>query len=84
MSKPFGICTDEYYLIMKQCWNRNADERPTFTRLYHIFSNYFDEIERDKKEFQIKNRPFANKKLNFIRNLITIRGKKKYRVNKTN
>jgi len=78
MSKPFGMCTDEYYYLMKECWNRNPDERPTFSKLYDIFGSYFEAIEN--QSFVLKKQRIN--KFNFIRTFITIRGKKrKYKVN---
>ena len=33
MDKP-DLCPDEFYEIMKQCWQRNPDDRPLFSQLY--------------------------------------------------
>ena len=41
MEKPKGICTDEYYNIMKECWKTKPEERPTFEALYNWFYDYF-------------------------------------------
>ena len=41
MSKPSGgMCTDEYYKIMLQCWSIEPGERYTFEQLYNLFNNY--------------------------------------------
>ena len=45
MSKPDGLCTDPFYLIMKDCWKMNPDERPTFEALYNSFYDYFVKTE---------------------------------------
>lgn len=45
MEKPDGLCTDEYYDIMKRCWSENPDNRPTFETLYNYFNTYFINIE---------------------------------------
>lgn len=78
MSKPIGLCTDEYYFIMRECWNQNHVERPSFSKLFQIFSSYFEAIEN--QSFDLKK--YRENKFNLVRKFITIRGKrKKYKIN---
>ncbi|XP_050400024.1 tyrosine-protein kinase SRK2 [Patella vulgata] len=48
-SGPVG-CTDAYYEIMKKCWNKRPEERPTFESLHNLFDDYFIATEPDYKE----------------------------------
>lgn len=47
MPKPPGGagCTDAFYEIMCKCWNRIAEQRPTFAYLHSFFDDYFVNIE---------------------------------------
>ena len=40
MCRPLG-CPDPLYLIMRDCWKENPEERPTFEHLKHHMENYF-------------------------------------------
>jgi hypothetical protein len=40
MPKPNG-CTDEYYAIMRKCWDAEPSQRPTFEALLNYFNDYF-------------------------------------------
>lgn len=48
MKKPEGLCTDDYYNIMKMCWSFEPEKRPEFALLHQWFSNYFPQVDRDK------------------------------------
>lgn len=47
MPRPTGGagCTDAFYEIMTKCWNRIAEQRPTFEYLHTFFDDYFINIE---------------------------------------
>ena len=40
MSKPEGLCTDEYYKIMLKCWSSEPEARDSFETLYNTFNDY--------------------------------------------
>jgi Protein tyrosine and serine/threonine kinase len=44
MPRPVGVgivCPDELYDIMLNCWNRQADSRPTFEYLRTLFEDFY-------------------------------------------
>lgn len=48
-------CEDKYYTIMKECWRKDPQTRPTFEHLLHRLSEYFmsDEQYREASSFRI-------------------------------
>ena len=55
MPKPTtGICTDAYYLIMKECWRKVPEGRPTFEALNNWFYDYFIKNEPQYQQNQFK------------------------------
>ena len=53
MGRPTGCrleCPQKYYEIMLKCWNKKADDRPTFEFLYHFFDNYGTAAEGQYEE----------------------------------
>lgn len=37
--QPHG-CPDDLYQVMKGCWNKNAEQRPTFDHLFHLLDDF--------------------------------------------
>ena len=40
MPKPYR-CPDSVYRIMRQCWDENAEKRPSFNELHEFLDNFF-------------------------------------------
>lgn len=49
MNKPRN-CPDSMYDIMKKCWDKVSQNRPTFEYLYNFFDDYFVSTEPNYKE----------------------------------
>lgn len=49
MSKPRN-CPESMYDIMKKCWDKVSQNRPTFEYLYNFFDDYFVSTEPNYKE----------------------------------
>ncbi|XP_068726480.1 fibroblast growth factor receptor 1-like [Montipora capricornis] len=57
LEKP-DMCTDPVYVLMRDCWNQDPDERPSFQRLYKRLDDmleeqedYFDFGKRDDSKY---------------------------------
>ncbi|KAK3090929.1 hypothetical protein FSP39_015809 [Pinctada imbricata] len=48
-AKP-NNCPDSMYDIMKKCWDKKAQNRPTFEYLFNFFDDYFVSVEPSYKE----------------------------------
>ena len=44
-------CQQKLYDIMLSCWADSPDDRPTFEKLKHLMSNYFNKIEQEEDEY---------------------------------
>lgn len=44
MSKP-SLCPESMYEVMKKCWDKNPQNRPTFEYLFNFFDDYFVSTE---------------------------------------
>ncbi|XP_068742386.1 fibroblast growth factor receptor-like [Montipora capricornis] len=44
LEKP-DMCTDPVYALMRDCWNQDPDERPSFQRLYKRLDDMLEEQE---------------------------------------
>lgn len=49
MAKP-RICPESMFEVMLQCWNKKAEERPTFEYLFNFFDDYFISTEPSYKD----------------------------------
>ena len=49
MAKP-RICPESMFEIMLKCWDKKAEERPTFEFLFNFFDDYFISTEPSYKE----------------------------------
>lgn len=49
MSRP-DICPESMYEIMLKCWDKKAEERPTFEFLFNFFDDYFIATEPNYRE----------------------------------
>lgn len=45
MERPPG-CPPEVYELMRQCWQWNASDRPTFKNIHHALEHMFQVISR--------------------------------------
>ncbi|KAJ8306512.1 hypothetical protein KUTeg_017057 [Tegillarca granosa] len=47
--KP-SLCPDSMYDVMKKCWDKNPQNRPTFEYLFNFFDDYFVSTEPNYTE----------------------------------
>jgi len=49
MPRP-PLCSELCYEMIRKCWDKNADDRPTFEFLYNFFDDYFISTEPNYRE----------------------------------
>lgn len=54
IKKPGGICTDEYYELMRSCWDFDPEKRPIFSDLHHLIAEYLEILEIAKKNSDLR------------------------------
>jgi hypothetical protein len=50
LAQPKG-CPDQYFALMKACWGREPEQRPTFTRLRASLSQLLDSKTSDEYNY---------------------------------